>query len=276
VSRRLLVIATAITLCVAAAWWVFIRSDVDPDAYGVHLVRFEIDSRLVDGPRNEILVIPPGDAPPEGWPVVVFMHGRGSSPEGMLSNQLFAALRDGGGKAPAMLMVDGGEASYFHDRDDGEWGSYVVEEVIPAAAEQAHLDSSRMAIGGISMGGFGALDLGRLYPEEWCGIGAHSPALFESASGTPEGAFDDAEDFAAHDVVGSVKNDPSLYGDTPIWVDVGDEDPFRDIDSSFAESLKEGGADISFKSWPGGHNESYWWSHVDSYLSFYEGALKAC
>src|SRR5262249_53986437 len=157
--------------------------------------------------------------PPAGgrW-LLVLLHGRSSRPASGLTDQLFAALRDLGPRAPAVAFVDGGDHSYYHDRRDGPWGTYVVREAIPAAP--AGLHTRRVAIGGMSMGGFGALDLARLYPSGFCAVGGHSAALWFSGGDTPAGAFDDAEDFARHDVVHLAS-----YR-IPVWIDVGTADPF--------------------------------------------------
>lgn len=59
------------------------------------------------------------------------------------------------------------------------------------------------------MGGFGALNLARLEPGRFCAVGADSPALWTAAEETAAGAFDDAEDFAANDVLEAAETDPA-------------------------------------------------------------------
>jgi S-formylglutathione hydrolase FrmB len=60
-----------------------------------------------------------------------------------------------------------------------------------------------VAIGGISMGGFGALNLARLDPRRFCAVGGHSAALWASGADSAAGAFDDAADFSRNDVIGT-------------------------------------------------------------------------
>ena len=71
----------------------------------------------------------------------------------------------------------------------------------PAGDLRLHADPRRVAIGGISMGGFGAYDLARLRPQRFCAVGGHSAALWLRGGDSAAGAFDDAADFARHDVV---------------------------------------------------------------------------
>jgi S-formylglutathione hydrolase FrmB len=50
--------------------------------------------------------------------------------------------------------VGGGDHSYYHDRREGPWGAYVLREAITLALKRKGADPQRVAIGGISMGGF--------------------------------------------------------------------------------------------------------------------------
>jgi S-formylglutathione hydrolase FrmB len=235
-----------------------------PDRRGVKVERFTLHSRLVHRDLHEVLVWPKGAGP--GRPLLVLLHGRGASPESFLGQGLAAALRAVGARAPDVLLADGGKSSYWHDRRDGKWGTYLVLEAIPAAVARLHADGRRVAIGGESMGGFGALDLGRLHPHRFCAVGAHSAALFLTGGSTPAGAFDDAADFARHDVMSS----PFPYHG-PVWMDVGDHDPFVASDTGFGVEHH-----VRVRVWPGGHSGSYWAAHMRAYVRFYAQALRSC
>lgn len=129
----------------------------------------------------------------------------------------------------------------------------------------------RIAIGGISMGGFGALDLARLHPNRFCAVGGHSPALWRTGGETPLGAFDDAEDFGRHDLFGG-----PYAGRAPVWIDVGRDDPFHDAANAYAELLRRHGREVTLRISPGGHDREYWKRHLRAYLGFYAGALADC
>ena len=104
-------------------------------------------------------------------PLLVFLHGRGADEQAFLDTEMFTALRKLGRKAPIVAFPDGGDHSYWHDRSDGAWGRYVTDEVIPTVGQEFNVDRERVAIGGISMGGFGAYDLARLHPGRFCAVG---------------------------------------------------------------------------------------------------------
>jgi enterochelin esterase-like enzyme len=171
------------------------------------------------------------------------------------------------------VLLNGGGHSYFHDRRDGPWGSMLLDEAIPDAEHRFHT-SSRVAIGGISMGGFGALYVAGLAPGRICAAGGHSAALWLHAGDSAPGAFDDAEDFAAH----SVFREAALgrFDRLPVWVDVGTADPFRTADTTLAQELRARHVAVTFHVWPGGHEGSYWRSHWPAYLRFYARALARC
>ncbi|HKN94028.1 MAG TPA: alpha/beta hydrolase-fold protein [Thermoleophilaceae bacterium] len=212
-------------------------------------------------------MIPRGAAPRGRRPLLVLLHWRGGTPDMLLSNEFFAGLARLGSRAPVVVMPYGGGSSFFHDRRKAKWASYVVHEVIPAAARRFGADPSRVAIGGTSMGGFGALDIARLWPGRFCAVGAHSPAIFTSDRASMARSFDGPADFARHDLL-SLR--PS-YGSTPVWIDVGAQDRFRAADVRFAREIG-----LQPHVWPGQHGSHYWRAHMAQYLAFYAKALANC
>ena len=115
-------------------------------------------SRFLHRDLREIRVLP---ARHGNW-TLVLLHGRSSGPSSYLSQPFFDALHDLGRRAPVVLLLDGGDHSYWHNRAGGAWGSMVLDEAIPRRGQ--------VAIGGISMGGYGALFLGA--EGHFCAIGA--------------------------------------------------------------------------------------------------------
>ncbi len=214
-------------------------------SYGARVVHYTLHSRDVRPDLHEIRIVPPNDG---GW-TLVLLHGRSSGPASFLNQALFDAIHSLGPRAPVVLLLDGGDHSYWHDRADGKWGSMVLHEAIP--------EHGRVAIGGVSMGGYGALLLGA--QGHFCAIGGHSPALWFAGADTPAGAFDDAEDFARHDLI----HHPPHYR-APVWIDVGTQDPFHDAAVHYAHEIH-----AELHVWPGGHDGAYWRAHMRQYFSFY-------
>jgi S-formylglutathione hydrolase FrmB len=245
------------------------------DTHGASVEHLTVDSRALGRDLDIDVVIPAGSA--SHRPLLVFLHGRGGSSDTYTEDEaMFAALAQLGARAPVAAFPDGDDHSYWHNRESGDWGDYVVDEAIPLVVRETGADGERVAIGGISMGGFGAYDLALLHPGRFCAVGGHSPALWLEGGASAPGAFDDAEDFERHDVIAALRADSGGFGEIPIWNDAGDADPFLISDVAFGEALRAGGADLTSHVWPGGHDRAYWDRHWDEYFRFYAKALAAC
>jgi S-formylglutathione hydrolase FrmB len=252
-----------------------VEEDAASDTGGSRVLSYDVQSTLLDGPQPVKVVIPPG-AQDGRRSLLVFLHGRGEDEKSYLTEPMFKALRRQRGKAPVVAFPRGGPDSYWHDRDDGEWGSYVLDELTPNLVERFEIEPERVAIGGISMGGFGAYNLARQDPDAFCSVGGHSPAVWENASATAPGAFDNEDDFDRNDVITAVRSPESPLDGKKAWLDVGDDDPFADANQALANSLTEGGAEVNFFEGPGAHETSYWNSNWPRYMAFYARTLKAC
>jgi poly(3-hydroxybutyrate) depolymerase len=243
--------------------------------HGAKLETITIDSRDT-GRELDTKVIVPKDGG-EGRPLLVFLHGRNGGPSDELNGSMYDAIAAQGDRAPIVAFPDGADHSYWHDRADGNWGSYVTDEVIPEVVDRFGADPERVAIGGISMGGYGAFDIARLHPGRFCAVGGHSPAIFAAGGDSPAGAFDDAGDFSRHDVFNDAASDPSPWRGLPVWLDVGTEDSLHTITGRFAAELEKDGAEVSLhEDWRGDHEGDYWRAHFGAYLRFYAAALARC
>src|SRR5205823_10860012 len=131
--------------------------------------------------------------------------------------------------------------------------SMVLKTAIPDARRRFHT-TGKVAIGGISMGGYGALRIASLRPQAFCAVGGHSAALWHRFSAAAPGAFDNGDDFRRNNVftkVGKLKK-------TKVWLDVGDQDPFKAADGDLARRLS-----VILHVYPGGHDSAYWNSHIN-------------
>jgi S-formylglutathione hydrolase FrmB len=218
---------------------------------------------------RQVTAVPPGGG--RGRPLLVFLHGRGGDREESNVNSSFlAALAAIGRRAPDVVFPAGGDHSYWHDRASGRWTAYVLREVIPEALRRLHADPRRVAIGGISMGGFGAFDVARHAPGRFCAVGGHSAAVWTAGGEAAAGAFDDADDFGRHDLVAVARaRGRAPWRGARLWLDGGSDDPFRPGDTALAAALG-----IQLRHWRGGHDSAYWDAHYRAYLRFYAEACR--
>jgi enterochelin esterase-like enzyme len=225
---------------------------------------FESDARL-GATCGWAIAYPPG-ARANQLRVLVVLHGRGGDHAGAFGDSLglhrflAAAVRDG--VAPfAIASVDGGD-TYWHRRTSGEdSGAMVTHEFLPMLRRRG-LDTSRVAFTGWSMGGFGSLHLaGRLGASRVAAVAAASPALWRGATDAAPGAFDDADDFAAHTVFGRQDE----LTDIPLRVDCGTGDPFYPATQDYVATLTPKPAG-GFQA--GGHDVDYWRRLAPQQLAF--------
>jgi len=276
--RRAAALIVFAVLATAAVYLALAATVFAPaDQHGARVVHMDVQSQAV-GRELGVNVVEPAKTQPRGKrPLLVFLHGRGGSDDTFTNDEaVYEGLAQLGRNAPIVAFPDGGIHSYWHDRREGDWGKYVMREVIPKVEARFGTNPHKVAIGGISMGGFGAYDLALLHPHRFCAVGGHSPALWFEGGETAPGAFDSATDFARNDVVGMVRGNSSAFAGMKVWNDYGDEDPFRASDEGFVGYLRQDGADLSSHSWHGGHVSSYWNAHWPAYLRFYANALASC
>ena len=238
----------------------------EPRPPAVAVEPLELRGDAVPQPLEPVVMVPRERA--ASPPVLILLHGQGGSADDYLAPQLVAAVERAGEDAPLLVLPDGGEASYWHDRRDGRWAQMVLDEALDAVAEKYDADTSRVSIGGFSMGGFGALHLST--KRRFCSVSAHSPAVFRrrpKPGGTFGEAFDDRADFARTDPIGHARElQPG------IWVDVGDEDPFAPAVRELAERMRA----PRFRVWHGGHDLRFWLRELPTWLRFHVDALKRC
>ncbi len=256
-------------LCAVLALAAVTLAGCGGSASAASVQRYKVDSRYAHRSLRQVGVLPPGS--PTGRPLLVFLHGRGTRGEESNVNPAFmSALAAQGSRAPAVVFPSGGTASYWHRRRSGDWARYVLDEVIPKAVRRLHADGSRVAIGGISMGGYGAFEIAR--QRRFCAVGGHSAATWLSAGDSAPGAFDDAADFERHDVVElAQRRGARPWRGAELWLDGGSADPFRTSNTVFGRALGH-----RLRVYPGGHDGTYWGRHYRDYLRFYSRALARC
>ncbi len=192
---------------------------------------------------------------PADLPLMLHLHGRGGSHRDVdhLGPFLSDAVRRG--TAPfAVVGVDGGNHSYYHRRKTGQDPQrMLVDELLPLLADRG-LRTDRFAVGGVSMGGYGALLLAEtLGPARVAALAVDSPAIFLRVQDSAKGAFDGSADFAAHDILAG----SSRLGGIPLRVTCGASDPFLPGVRALLRRVPTAEKEIG----PGAHNQA-WWDHA--------------
>lgn len=182
------------------------------------------------------------------WPIILFLHGRGErGAEGMWQTQvgLPSAVRDHPDRWPFIIvMPQCPQMRYWTEREMMTMAMTALQQ----ETIEFDADTSRTYLTGLSLGGYGAWELARTYPEKWAAIAIAAGGIFWSYA--PE-RWRDAATL------------PSEYaravGHTPIWAFHGSEDrtvPVREDDLMFA-ALKASGGHIRYWIYQGLHHDCW-------------------
>jgi pimeloyl-ACP methyl ester carboxylesterase len=222
-------------------------------------------SAHVEGRTPWAMARPPGDEALTG--AIICLHGHGGTHRFAFDAVHLHDVVAEAGERIGVAAVDGRNQSYWHERDDGtNTGRMVLDEFVPLVRERMQVE--RLAITGWSMGGYGTLLLAEQSPDTFAAVVASSAALWLRAGDSAPGAFDDAEDFAAHDVF--AMRDRLDVAKTRI--DCGDKDWFIEGNRAFVAAL---GPEVTSSFPPGYHDVPFWRSVAPAQVAFIAERLRA-
>lgn len=222
------------------------------------LVDGVIDTALLPKPMTYHVYLPPCYTESSGqyYPVLFLLHGQTYHEDQWIrlgvpatADRLIAT-----GKIPPFIIVFPYDYSYLQP-SQYRFEDVFVEILIPQIdmAYRAIPDAAHRAVGGLSRGGAWALHLGVHHPDLFGAIGAHSPAIFYSDTGSlPIRLLDiPAEQL------------PRIY------IDVGDADSELQTSQNFKDFLDQRNIPYEWHENIGFHDEAYWGKHVEQYLLWY-------
>jgi enterochelin esterase-like enzyme len=227
-----------------------------------------------------LVYLPPGyDSDQRSrYPVLYMLHGLGGDRYQWRELGLFAAadaLIAAGSIEPLIIVTPDGRSSYWvdHAGNGPKWGTFVARDLVNRIDSTYRTVANRYsrAIGGVSMGGHGALQLA-LTSGRFAVVGAHSIALRSYETAFPY--YGDRAYFEAHDPVSLCRKDPIRAAELTIEIDIGAEDPWRAAAAAFHDLLLSKAVAHEWRVSPGGHDANYWRAHVRDYLLFYDRALR--
>jgi enterochelin esterase-like enzyme len=215
------------------------------------------------------------------YPVVYMLHGvAGDASEWQSIGLLEAADRmiGDGEIEPMLIVLPNGGANYWVNHADGaRWGDYLVNDVVASVDREYRTipDRGNRAIGGLSMGGEGALRMALLNPDVFGIAAAHSPSLrtaYDQLAPELQRLYGTEADWRSASPLWLVADTDAAYRLT-ISLDVGEDDPWRPNVELLHDRLTERGTSHQFQVLPGEHAAEYWIDNVDRYLAFYGGAF---
>ncbi len=163
------------------------------------------------------------------------------------------------GTVPPLVIVmpDGGRTANMTSGGPGSFETLVLQELIPFAEATYCLwpEPAGRAVGGLSRGGYWALEIAFRHAELFGAVGGHSAALLDTVAGP--------------DLNPQYTGLSRDLGDLRIYLDVGAEDYVRTNVERLHEDMAAASVPHTWQINPGGHDEAYWSAHVADYLAWY-------
>lgn len=195
------------------------------------------------------------------YPTLYMLHGNATTDSHWDTLGLDEAATEAilAGLIPPLLIVmpDGGAIANNSSGGPYSFEGVVLNELIPFIEGNycAWPEGNGRAIGGLSRGGYWALEIALRHPAEFSAVGGHSAALVDS--------------YAGPDL-----NPPSTVlsanlGDLQIYLDIGDQDYYIGPLRQMRESMVAAGIPHTWMLNSGRHEDAYWAAHVGDYLAWY-------
>jgi enterochelin esterase-like enzyme len=210
------------------------------------------------------------------YPVLYMLHGYSGSRVEWFNLGLFTVadnLIAQGQISPMIIVLPTGDQEYWvdHANNGPKWGTYVAQDVVNFIDQNYRTKADRQdrAIGGLSMGGQGALQIGLNFSSIFGIISGTSSTLRDHTT-TPS-YFGDDNWFAAHDPVSLANSlDPSVLNSLKIWIDIGvDDQDWVARNQILHGMLASRNISHDWHLQPGGHTAEYWIADVPLLLKWY-------
>ncbi|MDD3180551.1 MAG: alpha/beta hydrolase family protein [Opitutaceae bacterium] len=245
-------------------------------------------SEILDKQTTTQVLLPRVGRPP--YPVLYLLHGlNGDSTAWLRHSRLEWYLRD----LPLTVVLPDGYRGFYTDNQVGPAYARHMGEELPSFVEKhfrAKAARGARAIGGLSMGGYGALRIALGYPARFCSAHSHSGALLRSSIDfSPEAkqtgtvladmpahfiaelrrVFGSKPGGTAHDLIALAERAKRKRQLPKLRIDCGRTDDLLADNREFHAQLRRLGVPHVYREHPGGHDWDYWDLHIRSALEFH-------
>lgn len=253
--------------------------------------RILVTSPALGGRKQEAYVyLPSGYAqhPARRYPVLYLLHGFPGRPLAFVETVQMGVIDDAltvrRRAQPLILVMPFGSTGTFTDQEwvDGVqtgngWGTFVARDLVRAVDERYRTIATLngRAIGGLSEGGYGAIDIALHHPHEFSVVeswsGYERPDKIRSIFGSKLQAL------PANDpgrLLTSVAPTLRKLG-TYFWFYSGSTDPLRTQNAAFAHALSRARVEHRYFEVYGGHNWAIWRDNARAAYMVAAGRLRA-
>ena len=193
---------------------------------------------------------------------------------------------------PLIVVMPDGYRGFYTDNAQGPAFARHVGEELPAFVErtfQAKAERGARAIGGLSMGGYGALRIGMGYANRFCSVNSHSGAVGWGGIEGDGGYWAEAkrrgwpDEFSAelkrvfggspmgtgHDLLALAKKAKKARALPKLLLDCGTEDFLIEDNRAFQRDLTAAKIPHVYREFSGAHTWDYWDTHIQEALRFH-------
>ena len=181
-------------------------------------------------------------------------------------------------------MPDGYRGFYTNTVSGVPYARYIAEETVDFVERTFPARASRESrcIGGLSMGGYGALRVAFGYPDRFSSATSHSGAVMHGTRRPKEtGLWEFDQVFGAgslegseHDLIALARKARDQKQLPQIRIDCGKEDGLLKDNRDLHEALSKMKMPHEYEEFPGAHDWDYWDEHVQDALKFHVRNLK--
>jgi S-formylglutathione hydrolase FrmB len=175
-----------------------------------------------------------------------------------------------------IALPEGGMLTYWlnHANDGPRYEDYLLQDVVGEidATHRTIPDARHRAVGGLSMGGEGALRLALSHPEVFGIAGAHSPTTRLKYEDRPGAFFGDLEYWQRNNSLWLAKH-AGVPAGLKVWIDVGEADPWVFSARELHKALNDRDVEHRYAENAGTHEAEYWTANLPDYLRFYASAF---
>lgn len=217
---------------------------VGTQAVASEIIHDKFNSDILGRDISMYVYLPDGyNEATEPYPVIYMLHGASSDESSWVERGGIKVTADnqilrGEVRPSVIVMPTTGPSTWYADANADQAETAILEELLPYVEKnyKTRTDRAGRSIAGLSMGGYGALNLSLSHPELFCAAGIFSPAIYvplppetSAARSTPQfvdssGAFDKK---AWSNALYTARLDGYRQNGTvvPMWIESGDHDP---------------------------------------------------
>lgn len=226
------------------------------------------------------VILPQLDDKPGPYPVFYLLHGL--SDDYTIWERRTSIERYVAGLPLIVVMPDGGRGFYTDAAEGARYEAAIVTDLIGFIDRTFHTRADRAgrAVGGLSMGGYGAVKLALKHPDLFCSANSHSGAVAFGHKPLPEEATEFRRILGSEAANGGGPNDCFALAEQvgraqlpAIRIDCGVDDFLIEDNRSFHDHLLALDLPHEYAEYPGAHDWAYWDTHVQEAVAFHSKNL---